>query len=83
MEDLKSNVTASQQHASVTDIDVLKTQVEATFDTKIKTALAMTSRPAFNSESSYYKPILESEAIQDRTYQESQTPKDTGAGVGR
>ena len=55
MEGSKSDIIALQQQASVTDMNVLRTQIDAMFGTKIKTALAMTSRPAFDSESSCHR----------------------------
>ena len=58
-------LTELQQFANATDLDALKVQIEGMFDTKIRTAIAMTSKPVFDGESSYTRPILESKAIQD------------------
>ena len=84
MEEMKSNAIALQQHASATDMDVLRTQIEAMLDTKMKTALARTSRPAVeHSIRNRRSTSRSSRAKQSRTYQESRMPKDTGVGVGR
>ena len=64
IEVLQGNVFALQQFAIANDNEVLKSQIENMLDTKIKTAMAMVARPSFNGEPSYYKPLLESKAIQ-------------------
>ena len=63
IDDLRGNVIALQQFANTNDIELLKSQIEMVFDTKIKTAMATAARPTFDGEQSCYKPILE--AIQD------------------
>ena len=44
---------------------MLTSQIENTFDAKIKTGMAMVARPTFDGEQSYYKPIPESKSIQE------------------
>ena len=58
-------VTELQQFANTVDLEALKVQIEEMFDTKIRTAIAMSTKPAFDGESAYTRPILESKAIQD------------------
>ena len=58
-------VTELQQHAIATDLEALKSHIEGMFDAKIRTAMAMSAKPAFDGESGYTRPILESKAIQD------------------
>ena len=63
--DLQGNVLALQQFATASDPMLLKSEVEDMFDMKIKTAMATAAKPDFDSEKSYYKPILESKATQE------------------
>ena len=67
---------AQQQFANANNRELLKSQIENMFVTKIKTAMAVVPRPMCDGEQSYNQPIPESKAIQD-------TPLLSGAKVYR
>ena len=61
---MQAQFASMQSQISAFDMQTLQTQIETMFDTKIKTAIAMSGKATFESEDRYHKPILESRAIQ-------------------